>query len=166
MKHNVVVGTVCFIQDGQNVLLLRRSRPPMDGLYTGVGGKTEFGEDIHASCVREIFEETGLRVERLQLKGILKTLLHNENSSWLLCVYVAEKPSGVMSSCDEGELFWVPIDRLYSYDLIGFIRTILPYVLDERAFFEGTIVHDHQGRVIDHTLHVSACRENNQVLLV
>jgi len=81
----------------------------LKGLWTGVGGKTEFHEDIKASCLREVKEETGLEVESLQLKGVMKTVLKEGNSSWILFVYSATAPHGDLGTCDEGTLRWVPV---------------------------------------------------------
>ena len=48
-NRKVTIGTACFITDKSKnkILLLERSFDPMKGMYTGVGGKTEFDEDIH-----------------------------------------------------------------------------------------------------------------------
>jgi 8-oxo-dGTP diphosphatase len=83
---------VCFIQDKkrQKVLLLHRAKSPMKDLWTGVGGKTDFLEDIHRSCCMEVFEETGLTPSNVCLKGVLKTILEGGTSSWLLFVYTGD----------------------------------------------------------------------------
>lgn len=149
MEKKVTIGTVCFLFDEKHekVLLLHRARNPMKGLITGVGGKTEFHEDIRESCKREVFEETGLSVQDLRLKGILKTIMDDSSSSWLLFVYTGEAHGEVVET-DEGVLEWVPIHEIDNRNLIGFIRKILPSVLNEESFFEGTIVHDAQGNVV------------------
>jgi len=120
----------------------------MKNTWTGVGGKTNFEEDIHTSCCREIHEETGLEVTGLTLKGVVKTILHNADSSWLLFVYTAKTENSNVKKCDEGTLSWVPIDDALSYNLIGFIRSLFPHIIDSTAFFEGTLVHNQQGDLI------------------
>ena len=45
------------------VLMVRRSRPPGEGLWSFPAGRAEPGEDPEANARRELFEETGLRVE-------------------------------------------------------------------------------------------------------
>ncbi len=66
MEKKFTVGNVCFITDPNHghVLLLERSREPLKGLWTGVGGKTAFDEDVKGSCLREVKEETGLVTAR------------------------------------------------------------------------------------------------------
>jgi len=148
------IGNVCFIVDKQNnkILLLKRNREPMQNMFTGVGGKTNFDEDVNGSCIREVKEETGLDVKDIKLKGVIKTLLDGMDSAWMLFVYVANNFSGDLIDCDEGELTWVELDKLYSCELIGFIREILPTILDGNKFLEGTIRHDIKGNVIEKKL--------------
>jgi 8-oxo-dGTP diphosphatase len=157
MEKKITIGNVCFIRDRKNnkILLLKRAREPMQNMYTGVGGKTGFDEDIYASCIREAKEETGLIISDVKLKGVIKTVLDGKDSSWILFVYLADKFGGTQIPCNEGELTWVPIDEIYSCNLIGFIRRTLPHVLDDAAFVEGTIKHDIKGEIIDEHLKVT-----------
>lgn len=156
MDYKITVGNVCFILDEENnkVLLLSRNREPMSNRCTGVGGKTNFFEDVNYSCVREVKEETGLDVAGVTLKGVLKTVLMGKNSSWILFVYTANEFSGNLRDCDEGTLKWVDMDTIFSENLIEFIRVILPHILEKESFFEGTIVHDLQGKVLEKKIHV------------
>ena len=60
------VGVVVRREDGA-ILLERRADSGMWGLP---GGRVEPGESVAASAVREVLEETGLRVELTRLIGI------------------------------------------------------------------------------------------------
>jgi len=57
----VAVAGIAFDPEGR-VLLIRRGRAPKKGSWTVPGGKVELGESLHAACIREFCEETGLRV--------------------------------------------------------------------------------------------------------
>lgn len=151
MELSITIGTVCFLMDReeQKVLFLERSREPMKGLFTGVGGKTHFEEDIYDSCIREVKEETGYDVHQLQLKGVVKTIFESKDSSWILFVYTCNDFSGDQIKCPEGELHWVPIKDIYDLNLIGFIREILPDILEETTFIEATILHNIHGEVLN-----------------
>jgi 8-oxo-dGTP diphosphatase len=45
------------------VLLIRRRTEPMAGSWSLPGGAIEVGETVREACVREVLEETGLKVE-------------------------------------------------------------------------------------------------------
>jgi len=151
---STTIGNVCFIRDRKNgkVLLLRRNREPMRGLYTGVGGKTLADEGSFESCVREAKEETGLDISGVKLRGVVKTILDGSDSSWILSVYVADGFTGEMTACEEGDLEWVNTDKLDSYALIGFIKILMPLILDESVIFDGVIVHDANGNVVKESI--------------
>ena len=153
-KGKITIGNVCFLLDKKNntVLLLERLREPMKDMLTGVGGKTNFEEDIYDSCVREVKEETGFDARNLQLKGIVKTILEGHDSSWILFVYTCSDFIGEQIVCPEGDLKWVDISQIYDVNLIGFIKEILPFVLNENAMIEGTIKHDMEGKVLKKTI--------------
>lgn len=51
------------MRDGRRLLLIKRGHPPGEGLWSLPGGRVEPGETDAAAVVREIAEETGLRVE-------------------------------------------------------------------------------------------------------
>jgi len=156
MSSETVIGNVCFILDKthKQVLLLKRAREPMKNLYTGVGGKTEFVESVYESCLREVQEETGIEISNAKLKGVVKTILEEKNSSWLLFIYTAEAESGEFVECNEGTLKWVSLDQIDSFLLIGFIKEILPYVINTQELLEGVIHHDKHGNVLAKKLHL------------
>ncbi len=55
------VGAVIHDASGR-LLLIQRGHPPGAGLWSLPGGRVEPGESDHAAIIREIGEETGLRI--------------------------------------------------------------------------------------------------------
>ena len=53
---------------GEEVLLIRRGKPPKMGEWSIPGGRLEWGETAAAGALRELTEETGVTAE---LKGLL-----------------------------------------------------------------------------------------------
>jgi 8-oxo-dGTP diphosphatase len=55
---------------GGRVLLIRRANPPFEGQYALPGGFVDVGETVEQACRRELQEETGIAVGRLDLIGV------------------------------------------------------------------------------------------------
>lgn len=65
----MVEYTICFLKQGDKILLLNREKPQWMGAWNGVGGKIEQGETPLVSALREIKEETGLARHYIQRKN-------------------------------------------------------------------------------------------------
>jgi ADP-ribose pyrophosphatase YjhB (NUDIX family) len=59
-RPEVPAVSVAVVRGGQ-VLLVRRARPPSQGLYAFPGGKVEVGETLEQAAQRELKEETNLQ---------------------------------------------------------------------------------------------------------
>ena len=67
------LATICYIDNGKELLMLHRNKKPNDvheGKWIGVGGKLERGETPQECAAREILEETGLKAKPV-LKGVI-----------------------------------------------------------------------------------------------
>ena len=71
-----VFATLCYLRNRDKVLLLRKARGLFgEGKWNAPGGKLRLGENPSNGAVREMLEETGLRVNRLRFNGILNFYL-------------------------------------------------------------------------------------------
>ena len=65
------VGAI--VHDGSGrLLVIRRSNPPAQGMWSIPGGRCEAGETAAQACAREVHEETGLRVVVGELIGTVE----------------------------------------------------------------------------------------------
>ncbi|MBX9886032.1 MAG: NUDIX domain-containing protein [Novosphingobium sp.] len=53
---------ILLIDEHERLLLIRFAPPGRRAFWCGVGGECDAHEDFHAAAVRELFEETGLRL--------------------------------------------------------------------------------------------------------
>ena len=58
-------------------LVVRRARPPAQGLFTLPGGGVEAGETLKEAVARELREETGLIVEPIELTGHREVIMRD-----------------------------------------------------------------------------------------
>ncbi|QQG48790.1 MAG: NUDIX hydrolase [archaeon] len=88
-----LVGAGAVVYRGKKVLLLRRRFPPNEGKWALPGGLVELGEGVEQAVLREVEEETGLRVKLERLLGV-STDIHLDGASrpryhYILVDYVA-----------------------------------------------------------------------------
>jgi len=122
--------TLCFLTRGDQVLLLHRDHPPNQGLWNGVGGVIEPGEAPLESCLREVHEETGYRLEGARYAGLL-TWEGFETADGGLYLFTAEAPPGEPLSCSEGKLEWKPREWLFtSPEVVSNLHVVAPAVLN------------------------------------
>jgi len=65
--------SAAIVRDG-HVLVVRRARPPANGLFSLPGGVVEAGETLHQALQREVMEETGITIEPVALAGFRETI--------------------------------------------------------------------------------------------
>src|SRR4029450_5501330 len=72
----VAVGGV--VLDGDRVLLVRRGQAPSVGRWSIPGRLVSLGEPLEDAVVREIEEESGLRVRVLGLCGVIDRVIRGD----------------------------------------------------------------------------------------
>jgi len=71
--------SAAIVRDG-HVLVVRRARPPANGLFSLPGGVVEAGETLHEAVVREVREETSIAIEPVALAGFRETITHDREN--------------------------------------------------------------------------------------
>src|SRR5205085_10509421 len=109
-RYQIVPRVLCFVLDGDRVLLLRGAadKKIWPSAYNGLGGHVERGETIRAAAEREIFEEAGLLVSGLRLRGVI-TIDAGAVPGIGLFVFTARPNGGGLVASEEGSLEWVPL---------------------------------------------------------
>lgn len=118
------VGVVVLRKEpsGLDVLLIRRAKPPRQGQWSIPGGKQEWGETLKEAAVREVFEETGLKVGDLALIDVVDGLTCDTGGALThhlsLIDYRAWWTSGETRAGDDAsDVCWVPVTGLAGYNL-------------------------------------------------
>jgi 8-oxo-dGTP diphosphatase len=74
-----LAASAAIVRDGK-ILVVRRARPPANGLYTLPGGVVEIGETLMEAVAREVREETALEIEPVALAGFRETIVRDADS--------------------------------------------------------------------------------------
>lgn len=152
--YNVAVVFCYLIKEGK-VLLIKREKSPSYRQYTVVGGKKEPGEDLFAACRREVFEETGLTVEDLRLRGVASQFLEGRGFEVTSYYFLSDDFSGEVFASAEGALEWCDIGQSLQKDGISeyYVR-VTPYVMDAGRVFLASIRSDREGRIVSFEAHM------------
>ena len=95
------------------------------GMFNGVGGHVERGEDILSAARREVREETGLDISDLSLRCVLHVDEGTDRPGVLVFVFVGyTEERGVVES-SEGTLHWVPLAHINQLNLMPDLPPIL-----------------------------------------
>ena len=73
------VGVVCL--RGEEVLLIRRGKPPLEDSWSLPGGRIEWGERTTDAALRELKEETNCSAEIVGLIDVVDGLLSRRGSA-------------------------------------------------------------------------------------
>lgn len=105
------VGVVCL--RGEEVLLIRRGKPPRVGEWSLPGGRIEPGERATDAALRELAEETGVTARITGLIDVVDGLFTEAGLHYVLIDYAAEWVSGEPIASDDAlEARFVPLDQV------------------------------------------------------
>ena len=145
------LATLCYLKRDGRTLMLHRTKKPNDvheGKWTGLGGKLEPGETPEACVIREVREECGLEIREPAFRGVLTFPAFAHGEDWYVFVFVAREFTGTLIPSTEGDLGWVPDERLLSINLWEGDRHFLA-VLESSRFFSGLFRYV-DGRLVDY----------------
>src|SRR4051812_43700347 len=101
-----------LMADGKALMLQK----PRRNWWVAPGGKMESGESIHDSVMREFYEETNLKIERPELKGIFTMVNMKDDQivhEWMLFSFRAYAFEGeAYQENEEGILKWHPLNDI------------------------------------------------------
>ncbi len=141
----VAVGAV-VLKDNR-VLLVRRAKPPAQGLWAIPGGSVELGETLQQAAEREILEETGITIQAKKPVYTFDLIEKDENNRVrfhyvivdLMADYISGKP---LPGDDADEVRWVSSEELKNLDVNPRTLTVLNSVF---GFFSK--VSDPSGSI-------------------
>lgn len=101
---------------GDDVLLIRRGKPPREGEWSIPGGHIEWGETTIEAVLREVREETGCAIDVLALCDVVEFI--DPTRHLVLIDYTARWTDGDPAPGDDAtDCRFVPFDEIGDYGL-------------------------------------------------
>ena len=125
-QPSIGVGGILFNRNG-DVLLIRRGQPPREGYWSIPGGKLEPGEDLATACIREFYEETGLKVSVERIVAVAERKLegfHYVIVDFLVCLE-DENANNPVAQSDVLDACWLHPDDFCRYPLVEGLADII-----------------------------------------
>lgn len=124
----VGVGAVA-IKDGK-ILLVKRAFEPSKGKWSVPGGLVEVGETLSQACAREMEEETGIKIQVLELINAYDMIVPDEVGKtryhYVLVDFLARPVGGTeKASVEVLEMKWVTHDEAKLMDMTNSARKAL-----------------------------------------
>ena len=141
----MILCTECYLQKNGKTLMLLRNKKENDinkDKFIGLGGRFEYGETPEECVIREVKEEAGVLLTSFRYRGMV-TFSSNENAGPIyIFFFTADGFEGEIKECNEGELHWVPTERIEELNLWEGDRLLWQWLKADMGIFSGKFVYD------------------------
>ncbi len=147
------LATLCYVNDKKHkkTLMLHRVKKENDyheGKWNGLGGKFEQGESPEDCAIREVMEESGLTMVKPKMRGFITFPLFDGEEDWHVFIFTADEFTGELIDSNEGNLEWIPEDKLTSLNLWDGDKIFLEWLYGDK-FFSAKFIYDN-GKYKEH----------------
>lgn len=136
--ENVTITNMCMVFNGSKVLVQDKKDEDYSGI-TFPGGHVEKGESFTDAVIREVFEETGLKISSPRLCGI-KDWMREDGTRYMVLFYKTDKFEGTVTSSDEGEVYWIELEEMkqkkLAYGMDKMLKVFLNENISEYFFYK------------------------------
>jgi 8-oxo-dGTP diphosphatase len=139
----MLLATLCYLKRDGYTLMVYRNKKANDihkGKWNGLGGKFEAGESPEECIIREVREESGLQIREPKLHGLLM-FPNFKGADWYVFVFTAREFEGELIDSPEGQLEWVPDDKLLDLNLWESDHIFIPW-LEKGEFFSAKFIYE------------------------
>ena len=117
-----LIGVGAVVWKNNDILLVKRAKPPRLGQWSIPGGKQELGETIQEAVHREILEETSVKIEIVELIDVVDAINVDRKGAVefhaTLIDYAARYIDGKeIAGSDAKEVGWFNVDEIGQLNL-------------------------------------------------
>ncbi|TSC89540.1 MAG: 7,8-dihydro-8-oxoguanine triphosphatase [Parcubacteria group bacterium Gr01-1014_3] len=140
--------TLCVVHQHPRVLLGMKKRGFGAGRWNGFGGKVQAGETIEDGAKRELLEEAGITVNKMEKVGLMDFEFQGNPEILEVHIFRAEDFAGQPSESEEMKPAWyhvneMPYDKMWPDDIHWF-----PLFLAGKKF-QGKILFGEADKILE-----------------
>ncbi|MFC1803119.1 NUDIX hydrolase [Thermoproteota archaeon] len=134
-----IPSVAAIILKDNHVLLTVRGKEPHKGMWGIPGGVVKVGETLVEAVKREVFEETNIRVEPIELLTVFDSINQDNEERikyhYVLFEYLCNYISGEVQAGDDApDARWIPIDDLSSVPIMSSTHKFIERFLSKQEF--------------------------------
>ena len=150
--HIHINSTLIYLENqAGEYLMLHRVKKKNDinhDKWIGVGGGFEYGESPEECALRETREETGLTLTDYRYRGIVTFDWAGAEETQYMHLFTASAWTGELAECNEGDLEWVPKEKVYSLPIWEGDKIFFRLLEQERPFFSLKLSYNAQNVLV------------------
>jgi 8-oxo-dGTP diphosphatase/2-hydroxy-dATP diphosphatase len=122
-----------------------------EGKWNGFGGKVEQGETIEEGARREMKEEAGIEINKMNKLGILEFVYQDGSGNMEVHIFYVKEFEGNPVESEEMKPKWFDVDEIPYDQMWPDDKYWLPMFLDEKRF-KGKFFFNESNEIIDYSL--------------
>ena len=143
--ENVKLMNMCRIVETNTHKVLVQERIKSWQGIAFPGGKIEIGESIVPSIKREVYEETGLKLNTVKICGIKDWYDKKTKERYLIFLFTSDDYSGeIISKTSEGKVYWISEKELKTAKLAEDFDKLLEVFQKEKI---NEMAYEDNGKI-------------------
>jgi 8-oxo-dGTP diphosphatase len=153
MEKPIRKAVRCYLEKDKKVVVIKyKEGNKKSGYYDIPGGKIEKGETSEQTAIREMKEETGLKVGNLKYKGNM--IIEYPNKIFDFEVFVTHESEGEPQEFAENTSEWIEINELLQKEkiltnIMILDRFFIKGLVDDKYNFKMHIQVDEKENILD-----------------
>jgi len=132
-----LVGVGAVIIRGGRAVIVQRTTEPLKGQWSIPGGALEVGETLRQCAAREALEETGLRVEALDVLDVFDSIYTDPDGRtryhYVLIDFFCRVIAGELKvGSDAAQARWIGRDELQQLEIAETARKVISKALERK----------------------------------
>lgn len=135
MDKGIIIHSL-IVNNGKILILKRIKNTYEGGLWDLPGGALEDGEDLLDGIKREIFEETNLKIQNLELFYCNSNVDIKKNKQFITIIFLAkldnDNPVININPNEHSQSKWIEPSDIFNYETVAYLKLCIEYYINKK----------------------------------